>query len=239
MYLPEGDEPVPLLFNIHGGPATQYGYGFFDEFQVYTGAGYGVVAINPRGASGYGTDFVRAVVGAWHEEMPPDLVDLLAAPDVAAAKFPRLDIGRMGIMGGSYGGFATVRVTAADHRYRSSVAERGLYVWTSFGATSDIGTYFDGMYVKRGATRDELWAASPLRHADAITTPTLVLHSETDWRCPIEQGEQLFALLQRNGVESEMLRFPGESHELSRNGKPKHRIERFEAILDWHARHLA
>ncbi len=239
VYLPEGDEPVPLLFNIHGGPATQYGYGFFDEFQVYTGAGYGVVAINPRGASGYGTDFVRAVVGAWHEEMPPDLVDLLAAPDVAAAKFPRLDIGRMGIMGGSYGGFATVRVTAADHRYRSSVAERGLYVWTSFGATSDIGTYFDGMYVKRGATRDELWAASPLRHADAITTPTLVLHSETDWRCPIEQGEQLFALLQRNGVESEMLRFPGESHELSRNGKPKHRIERFEAILDWHARHLA
>jgi len=238
VYLPEGDAKVPLLFNIHGGPATQYGHGFFDEFQVYTGAGYGVVAINPRGASGYGSDFVRAVVGAWHEEMPPDLIDLLAAPDVAAGKFSRLDLDRMGIMGGSYGGFATVRVTGEDQRYKSAIAERGLYDWTSFVGTSDIGTFFDGMYVRRGATRDELWAASPLRHADTITTATLVLHSETDWRCPIEQGEQMFALLQSNDVESEMLRFPGESHELTRSGKPKHRVERFEAVLEWHGRHL-
>jgi len=238
VYLPEGDGKVPLLYNIHGGPATQYGYGFFDEFQVYTGAGYGVVAINPRGASGYGSDFVRAVVGAWQMEMPPDLVDLLAATDVAAEMYPRLDVGRMGIMGGSYGGFATVRVTAEDQRYKSAIAERGLYDWTSFVGTSDIGTFFDGMYVRQGATRDELWAASPLRHADAIATPTLVLHSESDWRCPIEQGEQLFALLQRNGVESEMLRFPGGSHELTRGGKPKHRVERFEAVLEWHGRYL-
>ncbi|MEN8233605.1 MAG: S9 family peptidase [Actinomycetota bacterium] len=239
VYLPRGDGKVPLLYNIHGGPATQYGYGFFDEFQVYAGAGYGVVAINPRGASGYGSDHVRAVIGAWHEEMSPDLVDLLVAPDVAAELFPRLDRERMGIMGGSYGGFATVRVTAEDHRYKSAIAERGLYVWTSFAGTSDIGTFFDGMYIERGATRDELWEASPLRHADKIKTPTLVLHSEADWRCPIEQGEQLFALLQGNGVESEMLRFPGEGHELTRGGKPKHRVERFEAVLDWHSRHLS
>jgi len=238
VYLPEGEDKVPLLFNIHGGPATQYGYGFFDEFQVYVGAGYGVVAINPRGASGYGSDFVQAVVGAWHEEMPPDLVDLVATPDAAAARFPRLDLDTMGIMGGSYGGFATVRVTAADQRYRSAVAERGLYVWNSFVGTSDIGTYLDGMYVRRDATSDELWQASPLRHADGITTPTLVLHSEADFRCPIEQGEQLFRLLQRNGVASEMLRFPGEGHELSRAGKPKHRVERFDAILEWHGRYL-
>ena len=238
VYLPEGDDPVPLLLNIHGGPATQYGYGFFDEFQIYAGAGYGVVAINPRGASGYGSDHVRAVVGAWHEAAPPDLVDLLAAADTAAARFPRLDLDRMGVMGGSYGGFATVRVTAEDRRFKSAIAERGLYAWTSFGATSDIGTYFDVMYIKRGATYDELWAASPLRHADRITTPTLVLHSEHDWRCPIEQGEQLFAVLQRNGVASEMLRFPGEGHELTRGGKPKHRKERFDAVLEWHGRHL-
>ncbi|MEN8113488.1 MAG: S9 family peptidase [Actinomycetota bacterium] len=239
VYLPDGDEKVPLLYNIHGGPATQYGYGFFDEFQVYAGAGYGVVAINPRGASGYGSDHVRSVVGAWHEEMPPDLVDLLAAPNIAAKLFPRLDRERMGIMGGSYGGFATVRVTAEDDRYKSAIAERGLYAWTSFAGTSDIGTFFDSMYIKRGATRDELWEASPLRHADRITTPTLVLHSEADWRCPIEQGEQLFALLKGNGVESEMLRFPGEGHELTRGGKPKHRVERFDAVLEWHGRYLA
>ena len=109
---------------------------------------------------------------------------------------------------------------------------------TSFVGTSGIGAFFDGMYVRQGATRDELWAASPLRHADGITTPTLVLHSETDWRCPIEQGEQLFALLRNNGVESEMLRFPGESHELTRGGKPKNRVERIEAVLEWHARYL-
>ena len=94
------------------------------------------------------------------------------------------------------------------------------------------------MYVRRDATPDELWQASPLRHADRITTPTLVLHSESDFRCPIEQGEQLFRVLQLNGVPSEMLRFPGEGHELSRAGTPKHRVERFKAILEWHGRYL-
>jgi dipeptidyl aminopeptidase/acylaminoacyl peptidase len=208
---------------------------------VYAGAGYGVVASNPRGSSGYGKDHVRAVVGGWHRDDPPDLIDLLALPDAAAAAFPRLDLDRLGVMGGSYGGFATVRVTAEDHRYRSSVAERGLYSWLSFAGTSDIGTIFDGFYIDVDPERrlEDLWAASPLRHADRITTPTLVLHSEHDWRCPIEQGEQLFAVLMTNGVETEMVRFPAEEgHELSRSGKPKHRVERFEIVLDWHGRHL-
>ena len=241
VYLPPGDESVPLLVNIHGGPATQYGYSFFDEFQVYAGAGYGVVATNPRGSSGYGKDHVRAVVGEWHRDEPPDLVDELAIPEMAAAAFPRLDLDRLGVMGGSYGGFATVRVTAADQRYRSAVAERGLYSFLSFAGTSDIGTIFDGFYL--GPDVEDrmaaLWAASPLRHADRITTPTLVLHSEHDWRCPIEQAEQLFAVLWGNGVDTELVRFPsGEGHELSRSGKPKHRVERFDIILEWHDRHL-
>ncbi len=240
-YLPEGEDDVPLLLNIHGGPATQYGLGFFDEFQVYAGAGYGVVATNPRGSSGYGVDFVRAVVGRWHEPMPPDIVDLIAAPDAAAAVFPRLDTSRMGVMGGSYGGFAAVRVTAADQRYRSSVAERGLYVWTSFAATSDIGPWFDRSYL--GTTPPDgwetLWNASPMAYAHDITTPTLVLHSETDWRCPVEQAEQLFTLLLRQDVDTEFVRFPApEGHELSRSGKPLNRQQRFEIILDWHERHL-
>ena len=241
VYLPPGDDPVPTLVNIHGGPATQYGYGFFDEFQVYAGAGYGVVATNPRGSSGYGRDHLRAIVGQWHRDDPPDLVDELAIPDAAATAFPRLDLDRLGVMGGSYGGFATVRVIAAEHRYRSAVAERGLYSFLSFAGTSDIGTIFDGFYL--GPDVEDrmaaLWEASPLRHADQITTPTLVLHSENDWRCPIEQAEQLFAVLWRNGIDTEMVRFPPEEgHELSRSGKPKHRVERFEIILDWHDRHL-
>ena len=160
---------------------------------------------------------------------------------MAAAAFPRLDLDRIGVMGGSYGGFATVRVLAADQRYKSAVAERGLYNFHSFAGTSDIGTIFDGFYL--GPDRDDrveaLWAASPLRHAGTIVTPTLVLHSEHDWRCPIEQGEQLFSLLKGNGVATELIRFPGpESHELSRSGKPKHRVERFEIVLGWHERHL-
>jgi dipeptidyl aminopeptidase/acylaminoacyl peptidase len=241
VYLPSGDGPVPTLVNIHGGPATQYGYGFFDEFQVYAGAGYGVVATNPRGSSGYGKDHVRAIVGEWHRDDPPDLVDELAIPDAAATAFPRLDLDRLGVMGGSYGGFATVRVLAEDNRYRSAVAERGLYSFLSFAGTSDIGSIFDGLYLGPDVVdrMADLWAASPLRHADRITTPTLVLHSENDWRCPIEQAEQLFAVLWRNGIETEMVRFPAEEgHELSRSGKPKHRVERFEIILDWHDRHL-
>lgn len=242
VYLPAGTDQVPLLLNIHGGPATQYGYGFFDEFQVYAGAGFGVVAINPRGSSGYGTDFVRAVVGKWQTETPPDIADFEAAVAAALEEFPRLDGSRKGVMGGSYGGLATVRLLSRDQSFGSAIAERGLYTWLSFAGSSDIGAWFDKMYV--GAELpdgfDDLWRASSLAYAHTITTPTLVIHSETDLRTPIEQAEQLFTLLLRLGVECELLRFPaGEGHELSRSGKPKHRVERFEAIIDWHRSHLS
>ncbi len=240
VYLPEGDHDVPLLFNIHGGPAAQYDWGFFDEFQVYVGAGYGVVAINPRGSSGYGYDHVATPCGRWSEAMPPDMLDLTSAPYEAAKRFDRLDLDRLGIMGGSYGGLSTAMVTALDQNYRSAVAERGVYNWLSMAGTSDIPSFMDlylGTNMPEGA--QELWKASPLARAHTITTPTLIIHSETDFRCPIEQGQQFFTTLYRAGVETELLIFPsGESHELSRSGKPKHRVERFEAILGWHGRHL-
>jgi dipeptidyl aminopeptidase/acylaminoacyl peptidase len=241
VYVPEGEESVPLLLSIHGGPATQYGYGFFDEFQVYAGAGYGVVAVNPRGSSGYGHDHVRAVVGRWSEDLPPDMADLLAAIDVAAGEFPALDDQRVGVMGGSYGGLATVRLLGLDQRFRSAVTERGLYSWPSFHGTSDIGPWFTAMYVGDDMEGDTnlVWMSSPLAYASAITTPTLIIHSQSDYRTPIEQGEQLFVRLLQNGVETEMLRFPeGEGHELSRGGTPRHRVERFDAILEWHEAHL-
>jgi dipeptidyl aminopeptidase/acylaminoacyl peptidase len=242
VYLPPGDEAVPLLLNIHGGPATQYGYGFFDEFQVYAGAGYGVVAINPRGSSGYGHDHVHAVVGRWHDPMPPDIADFLQAIEAAAQQFPRLDPERLGVMGGSYGGLSTVRLLGVDQRFRSAVAERGLYSWSSFHGTSDIGPWFTKVYVgaDMGSDSDRIRASSPLAFASTITTPTLIIHAESDFRTPVEQAEQLFVRLLQNGVETALLRFPaGETHELSRSGSPKHRMERFEAILDWHAAHLA
>ncbi|MFH1103822.1 MAG: S9 family peptidase [Actinomycetota bacterium] len=238
--LPPGVGRVPLLLNIHGGPATRYGWSFFDEFQVYAAAGFGVVACNPRGSSGRGTEFVRVPVGRWGGDRPPDLEDVLAVVEAALERFPRLDPERMGLMGGSYGGFLTARILPVDHRWRSAVAERGLYSFTSFAGTSDIGFRFPRSYLGQWGYDDwsALWEASPLSRAHRITTPCLILHSESDYRCPIEQGEQLFAVLADRGVETEMLRFPGSSHELSRSGKPKYRRERFEAILDWHRRHL-
>ncbi|MBN2114272.1 MAG: S9 family peptidase [Acidimicrobiia bacterium] len=239
-YLPPGEEKASLLLNIHGGPATQFGWGFFDEFQVYVGAGYGVIACNPRGSSGRGRDFVRVPVGRWVEERPPDLEDILAVAAAALERFPRLDPERQGIMGGSYGGYMTACIISVDGRFHSAVPERGLYSYTSFSGTSDIGLRFPRMYLgdREYGQWERLWAASPLARIDRVTTPCLIVHSEGDARCPIEQGEQWFAGLIANGVEAEMLRFPGASHELSRSGKPRWRKERFEAILEWHARHL-
>jgi dipeptidyl aminopeptidase/acylaminoacyl peptidase len=199
------------------------------------------VATNPRGSQGYGADHVKAIVGTWHLAESPDLKDLLATVDVAAAQFPRLDTDRLGIMGGSYGGYATARVLARDHRFLSAVAERGLFSFTSFLGTSDIGPWFSRMYLGEGGASDfeVLWESGPLADSDDITTPVLIIHSEGDFRTPIEQGEQMFARLKMNGIATEMLRFPApEGHELSRSGTPKHRVERFDAIIEWHGRYL-
>lgn len=238
VYLPDTDDKVPLLLNVHGGPASQYGFGFFDEFQVYAGAGYGVVACNPRGSSGRGGDFLKSVVGEGWGEV--DQADIAAAVEGALARHDRLDPDRMGVMGGSYGGFMTAWLTAREDRWKSAVVERALISWTSFAGTSDIGgvfpeNYLGEMYPDAWGT---WWEKSPLALAQQVTTPTLVLHAENDFRCPIEQAEQYFMALLRNGTTTEFLRFPGEGHEMSRSGKPRHRRERFEAIVDWHDRHL-
>jgi dipeptidyl aminopeptidase/acylaminoacyl peptidase len=230
---------VPLLLNIHGGPASQYGDVFFDEFQVYVSAGYGVVGANPRGSSGRGSEWLNAVVGeGWGTN---DLEDIHAVVEAALERYPRLDAERMGAMGGSYGGFMTAWLTAHDQRWASAVVERALLSFPSFFGTSDIGTSFGRRYTgaEMPGGLDRLWSKSPLAFAHQISTPTLILHSENDNRCPIEQAEQLFTALLVAGTATEFLRFPGESHELSRSGKPRHRKERFEAILDWHGRWLA
>jgi dipeptidyl aminopeptidase/acylaminoacyl peptidase len=237
----EADEAgVPLLLDIHGGPTSQYGDYFFDEFQVGAGAGYLMVGTNPRGSSGRGTDWARAVVGAWGDGGSVDILDLEAVIDAALARYPQADPDRIGIMGGSYGGYAVARMLPRSGRYRSAVVERGLLQWESFTGTSDIGPFFDRMFLGAALGEDATihHDASPVRTADSIVTPTLVLHSETDWRCPVGQGEELFVALRRAGVETEMVLFPDEGHELSRSGTPRHRVERFEVVLDWHGRHL-
>lgn len=231
---PPGDGPHPVLLMIHGGPFYQYGWTLFDEAQVYATAGYAVVMGNPRGSSGYGEAHGRAVVG---DVGRVSAMDLLALLDAALDGDPSLDRDRVGVLGGSHGGFMAIWL-AAHHgeRFRAAITERALTAIDSFTGSSDIGWFFaDALYGPDPARRE---AQSPLTHAERISLPMLIIHSEQDWRCPLEQAQRLFVTLRRRGVPAELLVFPGEGHELSRSGRPSHRVARFEAILDWWRRHL-
>ncbi|WP_122263490.1 alpha/beta hydrolase family protein [Ornithinimicrobium cerasi] len=219
----------PVVLMIHGGPYTQYSGNLFDEAQVLAGAGYAVVLGNPRGGSGYGAAHGRAVKEAIGTV---DVADLTALLDHALT-LPGLDDSRVGVMGGSYGGLMTTWLVGHSDRFTAAISERAVNAWDSFAGTSDIGWFFGDEYV--GAHAHE---QSPLTWADSIRTPTLVIHSERDFRCPLEQGQRLYARLRRNGVSTKLLVFPGEGHELSRSGQPRHRVQRFEHILAWWDEHL-
>jgi dipeptidyl aminopeptidase/acylaminoacyl peptidase len=233
LVLPAGDGPHPVLLNVHGGPHAAYSWSLFDEAQIYAGAGYAVVMGNPRGSAGYGQRHGRAVVKAMGTV---DVDDVLALLD-AALERDDLDGDRVGVMGGSYGGFMTSWLAShAGERFVAGISERAVNAWDSFSGASDIGHFFAEAYV--GADRDTQWEHSPLAYADKIDMPLLIIHSEQDWRCPLEQGQRLFTALKLRDADTEMLLFPGEGHELSRSGRPQHRQQRFEAILDWWQRHL-
>lgn len=230
---PAGQGPHPVLLNIHGGPFTQFTVALFDEAQVYVAAGYAVLMCNPRGSAGYGRDHGLAIKGRFGTD---DMQDVLAFLDGALAKFSSLDAGRLGIMGGSYGGYLTAWTIAHHHRFQAAIVERGFLDPVSFEGSADIGWYFGSEYL--GDSVDALAARSPLGHAAQVRTPTMVIHSENDLRCPLEQGQRYYTALKRQGVEAELLIFPGEDHELSRSGRPLHRRQRFEHILRWWSRFL-
>ncbi|MEW1819666.1 S9 family peptidase [Arthrobacter sp. NPDC080031] len=231
--LPEGPGPHPVLLTIHGGPFAQYTAAFFDEAQVYAEAGYAVLMCNPRGSAGYGQAHGRAI----KEKMGTvDMADVLTFLEGALEAFPAMDRGSIGIMGGSYGGYLTAWVIGHDHRFKAAVVERGFLDPVSFAGSSDIGWFFGGQYT--GGSLEQMAAQSPMAVVTAVRTPTLVIHSENDLRCPVEQGQRYFAALKAQGVEAALLLFPGEDHELSRSGTPHHRRQRFEHILAWWAKHL-
>jgi len=227
----------PVLLNIHGGPFTQYGNKFFDEFQVYAGAGYVVLSSNPRGSSGYSEEWGRAIRGpvnggpGWGSV---DYEDVIAVVDEALKRFDFCDPERIGVLGGSYGGYLTSWIIGHTDRFQAAISERAVNQWVSMWGSSDFGWDFKG-YI--GAFLHENLDAyiqmSPSTFATNITTPLLILHSENDLRCPIEQGEQLFTTLRLLKRDVEMVRFPAESHELTRSGNPVHRVMRFEIVLDW------
>ncbi len=231
--LPSGEGPHPVILMIHGGPFAQYSAGVFDEVQVLAAAGYGVVFCNPRGSAGYGHEHGRAIRQAMGTVDLDDVLDFL---DGALATHPRLDGRRVGIMGGSYGGYLTAWTIAHEHRFAAAIVERGFLDPELFAGTSDIGSYFGQEYV--GTDPERIAAQSPQAVADRVRTPTLIIHSSEDLRCPISQAERYFLALKRSGVETELLVFPGENHELTRSGRPRHRVQRFDAVLAWWARHL-
>lgn len=232
----------PVLLNIHGGPFTQYGNTFFDEFQVYASAGYVVVYSNPRGSSGYSEAWAAAIDGrslggtGWGTV---DYEDLMAVIDEALRRFNFCDPDRVGVMGGSYGGYMTSWLVSHTNRFKAACSERAVNAWHSMHGSSDFGWPFKAVIGSSVFEDPDEWTRmSPLTYATNIKTPLLILHSENDLRCPIDQAEQLFTILRLLKRDVEFVRFPAESHELSRSGSPVHRVQRFEIILDWFERKL-
>jgi dipeptidyl aminopeptidase/acylaminoacyl peptidase len=232
----------PMLFNIHGGPFSQYANRFFDEFQVYAGAGYAVVYSNPRGSSGYTEEWGRAIRGpvadgpGWGTV---DFEDCMAVVDEAFARFGFIDADRVGVMGGSYGGYMTSWIVGHTDRFRAACSERSCNNFLLEGGSADIGWTFKGELGAFWFERPDVYLQiSPSTYAENITTPLLILHSENDLRCPVGHAEDLFTILRLLKREVELVRFPEESHELSRSGSPIHRVQRLEIILDWFDRHL-
>jgi len=231
-------DKFPTILTVHGGPRGAYGEIFFHQMQVLAGQGYAILICNPHGSSGRGNDFadIRCEYGK------KDFDDLMAVVDTALDRFRFLDSERVGIMGGSYGGFMTNWAIGHTDRFRAAVSQRSIANWIHKFCTTDIGYYFNADQL--GTTpwaeggSETMWWHSPLRYADRATTPTLFIHSEQDYRCWLPEGIQMFTALRYHGVESRLVMFRGENHELSRSGKPKHRIRRLEEIIAWFDRHL-
>ncbi|MEK7424713.1 MAG: S9 family peptidase [Actinomycetota bacterium] len=247
---PAGFDPAqryPVLLNVHGGPHTQYGETLFDEAQFQAAAGFVVVMCNPRGSSGREEPWGQAILGARHPKKPAgswgsvDVDDVLAVLDHVLAGHQYCDPDRVGMLGGSYGGWMATWL-AAKHggRFRAICSERAVNNMLSEEWSSDIGSWFR---VEIGPTHlddpESYTSISPVQWVRDIHVPMLLIHSENDLRCPIGQAEELFMALRLLGRDVTFYRFPGEGHELSRSGSPVHRVQRAEIILDFFAERLA
>jgi len=227
----------PCVLEIHGGPHTAYGEAFLFEFQLLAAQGWGVLAVNPRGSTGYGEPFTMASNDDWGGD---DYRDLIAGVDAALERAPWIDAARLGVTGGSYGGYMTNWIITQTDRFKAAVTQRSICNMVSKWGTSDIG-YFGNDLQWGGPPWDNMpfyLDRSPLTHVRNVVTPLLIIHSERDLRCPIEQGEQFFTALKYLRRTVQMVRFPDEGHELSRSGQPGHRLERLNRIVGWFRDHL-
>lgn len=230
------NKKYPLILDIHGGPKTAYGEVFFHEMQVWANMGYFVIFSNPRGSDGRGNKFadIRGKYGTI------DYDDLMKFVDTALEKYSQIDDKRLGVTGGSYGGFMTNWIIGHTNRFRCAASQRSISNWVSKFGITDIGYYFnkDQQASTPWDNCDKLWWHSPLQYADKVSTPTLFIQSDEDYRCTLEQALQMFTALKYHGVESRLCMFKGENHELSRSGKPKHRARRLEEITNWFEKYL-
>ena len=221
----------PAILSIHGGPKTVFGKVLHHEMQLLASLGYYVFYMNPRGSCGRGNEFmdIRGKYGSI------DYDDLMKFTDEVLTKYNDIDSKRLGVMGGSYGGFMTNWIIGHTDRFKRACTQRCISNWISMYGTSDIGFYFVEDQVDGTPWRDfdNMWNMSPLKYADKITTPTLIIHADEDHRCPPEQGHQMFLALNYHDIETKMVVFKGENHELSRSGKPLHRRRRLNEIVEW------
>jgi len=229
-------ERPPAILEIHGGPMAMYGWSFFFEFQLLASHGYAVVYTNPRGSTGYGRDFSAAVSHDWGGK---DFEDIMAGLDAAVAR-GWIDPQRLGVAGGSYGGYMTNWAIGHTDRFKAAVTMRCVSNLASIFGTGDLDwiltiDMMDGVPWKN---LDWLMDRSPITYVEKITTPLLILHSDRDLRCPISEGEQMFTALKLLGREVRMVRFEGQSHDLSRSGHPRSRVIRLRHIVGWFISHI-
>ncbi|NJE05120.1 S9 family peptidase [Thermococcus sp. M36] len=232
----EPGKKYPAVLEIHGGPKTAYGYSFMHEFHVLTAKGFVVIFSNPRGSDGYGEDFAD-IRGHYGER---DYQDLMEVVDEAVKRFDFIDAERIGVTGGSYGGFMTNWIVGHTNRFKAAVTQRSISNWVSFFGTTDIGYFFapDQIGGDPWSNTEGYWEKSPLKYAPNVETPLLIIHSTEDYRCWLPEALQFYTALKYLGKTVELAIFPGENHDLSRGGKPKHRVRRLELIAGWMERWL-
>ncbi|MGE5360370.1 MAG: prolyl oligopeptidase family serine peptidase [Bacteroidales bacterium] len=231
---PVGFKPgrkYPLVLKIHGGPHTQYGNTWFGTFHILSNAGMFVLYCNPRGSTGYGHRFAYATRGRWGEM---DSEDLLKGLDSAIARYPEIDPRRLGVAGGSYGGYMTNWLTATTTRFAAAVTSRTISNWESwYGASDDQGLTDYEFYGAPWEQRERYRRLSPMSHVEQVRTPTLILEGENDYRTPMVEGEQWFMALKKRHVPVELVRYPRSSHGLSRTGEPWLLVDRLERLRSW------
>jgi len=228
---------VPTVLYIHGGPKTAYGSSFIHEFHLITANGYALIYLNPRGSDGYSEEFAD-IRGHYGER---DYKDIMEGLDYAIKNFVFIDEDKLGVIGGSYGGFMVNWIVGHTDKFKAAVSMRGISNWYSFYGVSDIGYWFTLDHILGGLDKEPLTREniakmiekSPLTYSENVNTPLLIIHSIDDLRCYYEQALQFFTALKWLGRDVKLVLVPKETHDLSRTGKPKHRIERLKHIIDW------